>query len=213
MSAQRSKAAVAQPCGGGYADSMDAFNNLASASSLLATRRSGKARNMIAPGPDAAALRTILGAAMRVPDHGKLAPWRFVVIGDDRRQALSDAMVAALAAEKPGAGRLETDAIRSFALQAPCLVVVLARPDPASHIPEWEQSLSIGAACGLLCVAAHAEGFVANWLTGWAAYSPGVVAAIAEPGERIAGYFFIGTPTRPLEERPRPEYDAVVRDW
>ena len=168
---------------------------------------------MVAPGPDATQLRAILGAAMRVPDHGKLAPWRFVVVGDDRRQALSDAMVAALLAEKPDAGRLETDAIRSFPLMAPCLVVVLARPDGTSHIPEWEQLLSVGAVCGLLCVAATAHGFVANWLTGWAAYAPGAVAAIAEPGERIAGYMFIGTAARPLEERPRPEYDAVVRTW
>ncbi len=168
---------------------------------------------MVEPGPDAVTLRAILSAAMRVPDHGKLAPWRFVVVGDDRRQALSDTMVAALLAEKPGAGRLETDAIRGFALQAPCLVMVLARPEPASHIPEWEQLLSVGAACGLLCVAAHAQGFVANWLTGWPAYAPGVVSAIAAPGERIAGYIFIGTPARPLEERPRPDYDAVVRAW
>jgi nitroreductase len=192
---------------------MSDFNDLSTPATLLATRRSGKARDMVAPGPDAAALRAILSAAMRVPDHGKLAPWRFVVIGDDRRAALSDAMVAAYAAEKPAAGRLETDAIRGFALQAPCLVVVMARPEPASHIPEWEQLLSVGAACGLLCVAAHAHGFVANWLTGWAAYAPAITALIGEPGERVAGYVFIGTPAKPLEERPRPDYGAVVRAW
>jgi nitroreductase len=192
---------------------MSDFNDLSTPATLLATRRSGKARDMVAPGPDAAALRAILSAAMRVPDHGKLAPWRFVVIGDDRRAALSDAMVAAYAAEKPAAGRLETDAIRGFALQAPCLVVVMARPEPASHIPEWEQLLSVGAACGLLCVAAHAHGFVANWLTGWAAYAPAITELIGEPGERVAGYVFIGTPAKPLEERPRPDYGAVVRAW
>lgn len=192
---------------------MDSFNDLASAAALLATRRSGKARDMAAPGPDPATLRTILATAMRVPDHGKLAPWRFVVIDDDRRQALSDAMVAAYMAEKPGAGRLESDAIRNFALQAPCLVVVMARPDPASHIPEWEQLLSVGAACGLLCVAAHAHGFVANWLTGWAAYASAITELLGEPGERIAGYMFIGSQARPLEERPRPDYDVVVRRW
>lgn len=196
-----------------YVDSMDRFNDLTSPATLLATRRSGKARDMAAPGPGAATLKTILSAAMRVPDHGKLAPWRFVVVADERRAALSDMMVAALAAERPEAGRLETDAIRGFALQAPALVIVMARPNPASHIPEWEQLLSVGAVCGLLCVAAHAQGFVANWLTGWPAYAAGVVDAIAEPGERIAGYFFIGTPTRPLEERPRPDYDAAVRVW
>lgn len=191
---------------------MDSFNDRTSAAALLATRRSGKARDLVAPGPDAAELRAILTSAMRVPDHGKLAPWRFVIIGDDRRVALSEAVVAAYVAEKPGAGRLEIDAIRNFALQAPCLVVVLAHPQQ-THIPEWEQMLSVGAVCGLLCAAAHAHGFVANWLTGWPAYAPGVVSVLAEPGERVAGYIFIGTPARPLEERPRPEYDAVVRNW
>lgn len=192
---------------------MDSFNDLTSAATLLATRRSGKARDLVAPGPNNVTLRAILSAAMRVPDHGKLAPWRFVVIGQDRRQPLSDAMVAAYIAEKPAAGRLEIDAIRVFALQAPNLVVVLARPNPESHIPEWEQLLSVGAACGLLCIAAHAHGFVANWLTGWPAYSTAITTLMGEPGERIAGYVFIGTQARSLEERPRPDYDAVVRTW
>lgn len=192
---------------------MNRFNDLSSPAALLATRRSGKARDLVAPGPDARQLRAILTSAMRVPDHGKLSPWRFVIVGNDRRQALSAAMTAAYLAEKPGAGRLEIEAISGFALQAPCLVIVMARPDPASHIPEWEQLLSAGAACGLLCAATHAEGFVANWLTGWPAYAPGVLEVLAQPGERIAGYVFIGTPARPLEARPRPDYDVTVRAW
>lgn len=193
------------------------FNDLASPAALLATRRSGKARDMVAPGPDAAQLRAILGAAIRVPDHGKLAPWRFVTVAADRREALAGVLEAAYLAEKPGAGRLEREAARAFALQAPCLVIVLSRPNPTSHIPLWEQELSAGAATMMLCAAAHAAGFVANWLTGWAAYSPAVLAAIAEPGaqnaERIAGFVFIGSPSRELEERPRPEHDSVVRAW
>ncbi|MBC7521249.1 MAG: nitroreductase [Sandarakinorhabdus sp.] len=193
------------------------FNDLNSPATLLATRRSGKARDMVAPGPDAAQLRAILGAAMRVPDHGKLAPWRFVTVAADQREALSRIMEAAYLAEKPDAGRLERDSARAFALQAPSLVIVLSRPDPASHIPLWEQELSAGAATMTLCTAAHAAGFVANWLSGWAAYSPAVLAAIAGPdnadAERIAGFVFIGTPARALEERPRPDHDAVVREW
>jgi nitroreductase len=193
------------------------FNDLASPAALLATRRSGKARDMAAPGPDAEQLRAILAAAMRVPDHGKLAPWRFVTVAADQREALADTLEAAYLAEKPGAGRLERDAARNFGAPAPCLVIVLSCPDPASHIPVWEQELSAGAATMMLCTAAHAAGFVANWLTGWAAYSPAVLAAIAGPGasgtERIAGFVFIGTPVRELEERPRPDPDAVVTDW
>ena len=192
---------------------MDSFNDLASPASLLATRRSGKARDMVAPGPDAVQLRTILGTAMRVPDHGKLAPWRFVTVADDQRAAFADALEAAYVAEKPHAARLEREAMRGFALQAPCLVIVLSRPTPESHIPLWEQQLAAGAATTMLCVAAHAEGFVANWLTGWAAYSPAVHALVAEPGECIAGFVFIGTASRPLDERPRPDFDTVVRAW
>lgn len=192
---------------------MSPFNDLATPATLLATRRSGKARDMVAPGPDAAQLHAILAAAMRVPDHGKLAPWRFVVIPDDRRSALSAAMEAAYVAEKPDAGRLERDAARGFALEAPCLVVVMARPRPESHIPLWEQELSVGAVTTMLCLAAHAQGYVANWLTGWAAYSPGVLAVVGEAGERVAGFVFIGTPSRGLEERPRPVFEDVVRVW
>lgn len=189
------------------------FNDNSSAARLLATRRSGKARDMVAPGPDADQLRTIIATATRVPDHGKLAPWRFVTVGADQREALAAGLEAAYLAEKPGAGRLEREAAHSFAAHAPCLVIVLSRPDPASHIPLWEQELSAGGATTMLCVAAHAHGFVANWLTGWAAYSPAVHALVAEPGERITGFVFIGTAAKPLEERPRPEYDAVVRQW
>ncbi len=192
---------------------MDAFNDLSSAAALLATRRSGKARDMVAPGPDAAELAAILATAARVPDHGKLAPWRFVVVAPDRRDAFATMLDAAYRAEKPDAGRLELQAIADFAHQAPALVVALSRPDPASHIPLWEQELSAGAATMLLMTAAHAHGFVANWLTGWAAYSPAVVAALGEAGDRIAGFVFIGTAGRALEERPRPRLTDVVRDW
>ena len=192
---------------------MTGFNDTTSAATLLATRRSGKARDMVAPGPDTAQLRDILGMAMRVPDHGKLAPWRFVIIAEDQRAALSALMEAAYIAEKPDAGRLERDAIRGFAFEAPTLVIVLSKINTESHVLAWEQELSAGAVTMQLCNAAHARGFVANWLTGWPAYSPGVHAVVAEPGERIAGYVFIGTASRDLEERPRPNHDIVAREW
>ena len=188
------------------------FNDLSSPAALIATRRSGKPRDMVAPGPDAAQLRHILGAAIRTPDHGKLAPWRFVIVGDDRRDALGSLLERAYRETRPDAGVLEIRAIRDFAHQAPTLIVALSCPNPASQIPVWEQELSVGAACQNLLVAAHAEGFVGGWLTGWAAYSEMVRTAFVDQG-RIAGFFFIGSPARALEERPRPVYEAVVSEW
>lgn len=180
---------------------------------LLLSRRSGKARDMIAPGPDDAQLRRILTAATRVPDHGKLAPWRFVIVPAAEREALAEAMDTIYQTEKPEAGRIEREAIRDFARQAPTLVVVLHRPKRDSHIPLTEQAASAAAATMTLAHAAHAEGFVSCWLTGWPAYSPGVLGLFGAPGDSIVGFMFLGTPGKPLEERPRPELDDVVSMW
>ena len=190
---------------------MDNFNDTASTAALLASRRSGKAREMVEPGPDAAQLSAIMAAAARVPDHGKLNPWRFVVV--ENRPAFAEALLTIYRANKPDAGRLELEAVQQFATQAPMLVVVIASSKP-SHIPLWEQELSVGAACQNLVLAAHAHGFVANWLTGWAAFDDKVLALFggAAP-ERIAGFFFIGSQGKPLEERPRPDLSAVVSYW
>lgn len=197
----------------GYPQRMTMFNDRSTPLDLLLTRRSGKARDMIAPGPDADQLTQILRVASRVPDHGKLAPWRFVVIADAARERFAELLEGAYRAEKPAAGKLELKAMRDFATQAPTLVAVMSHPHPSSHIPLWEQQLSVGAACLNLLLAAHAQGFVANWLTGWANYSAAVRDALGEPGEIVAGFFFIGTPTKELDERPRPALDDVVRVW
>jgi nitroreductase len=189
------------------------FNDISTPIALLHSRRSGKPRDMITPGPDATQLDQILRAAVRVPDHGKLAPWRFVVVGPDQRHALAALLVSAYRAEKPDAGRLEIEAMEQFARQAPTLIVALSSPVEGSKIPLWEQQLTVGAACMNLLTAAHALGFVGSWLTGWPAYSDAVRDAFGTPTERIAGFLFIGTPARDLEERPRPEFDAVVRHW
>ena len=189
------------------------FNDLSSPTTLLSTRRSGKPRDMVAPGPTAEQLQTILETAIRVPDHGKLAPWRFVVVAPGQREALSALLTSAYLAEKPEAGRLEIDAMVQFAHQAPCLIVALSCPVAGSKIPLWEQQLSAGAACMMLELAAHAQGFVAGWLTGWPAYNEDVRNAFGGQGEQIAGFIFIGTPARVLEERPRPDFDAVVKNW
>lgn len=189
------------------------FNDKSSTLALLRTRRSGKPRDMIEPGPAPEQLRAIMEAAIRVPDHGKLAPWRFVIVGKDQRQRLSDVLTSAYRDEKPEAGRLEIEAMDQFARQAPTLVVALSSPLNGSKIPLWEQELSVGAACMNLLTAAHASGFVGSWLTGWPTYSDSVRDAFGTAGERIAGFIFIGSPGRDLEERPRPDYDNVVKNW
>lgn len=189
------------------------FNDRTTPLSLLATRRSGKARDMIAPGPEEAELAQILEIAARTPDHGKLAPWRFVVVPQDARDALAAGIVAAYRAEKPDAGRLEIEAMDQFARQAPTLVVVLASPRVGSHIPLWEQELSVGAVTMNLLHAVHASGYAGCWLTGWSAFSDGVRDLFGAAPERIAGFVFIGTPGKMLEERPRPDMAKTVSVW
>jgi nitroreductase len=191
---------------------LDQFNDLSSPAALLATRRSGKPRNLVAPGPDANALKRILAAATRVPDHGKLFPWRFVVIEPAQRDAFAALLHRAYAADIPFPREKDLAGIDQFAYQAPVLVVVISRPNTASQIPLWEQELSAGAACMNLLIAAAAEGFHGGWLTDWPAFSPTVTKAFTDGG-RIAGFVFLGTSSRPLEERPRPAYEDVVSVW
>jgi len=189
------------------------FNDQSTPISALATRRSGKPRDLAGPGPSDAELAAILALAARTPDHGKLTPWRFVTVAADRREALADVLRDALAAEKPDHSALDVEAARQFAHQAPSLVVVLSSPRPDSHIPLFEQELSAGAATMNLLHAAHAHGYAGGWLTGWPAFSDRVRDAFGRAPERIAGFVFIGTPSRPLDERPRPDMGALVSTW
>jgi nitroreductase len=190
------------------------LNDRSSPLALLRTRRSGRPRDLVEPGPDAGQLRTILEVAARSPDHGKLHPWRFVRIGPGRRDAFAAMLGEAYRADRPEPGRLEIEAVERFARQAPELVVLLFSPVESAKIPLWEQQLSCGAAAMNLLHAAHALGFAGGWVTGWAAYSAQVLSGLgAREGERIAGFMFLGTPGVELEERPRPEPGNVVSDW
>jgi nitroreductase len=189
------------------------FNDLSSPLALLQSRRSARPRDLVAPGPDAAELREILTLAMRVPDHGKLHPWRFVHVPRDARAAFAMLLDKAYRADHPAPGRLELEANARFAHQAPELIVALFSPAEVHKIPVWEQELSCGAACFNLELAALAKGYAAGWVTGWAAYSPIVLAAFGAAPERIAGFLFLGTPGTEPEERLRPGYDEVVSEW
>jgi nitroreductase len=189
------------------------LNDRSSALSLLQTRRSGRPRDMVEPGPDEAQLAEIIRIAARTPDHGKLAPWRFVHVPRDRRAAFAELLHRVYRTDNPQPARLEIEAVDRLAYQAPTLVVALSSPLEGTKIPLWEQELSCGAACMNLLSAAHAMGFAAGWITGWAAYSEEVRRAFARDGERITGFIYIGTPANPLEERPRPPLDRILSEW
>jgi nitroreductase len=191
------------------------LNDLATPLDLLRTRRSGRPRDLVEPGPDAAQLRDILTIAARTPDHGKLHPWRFVHVSRETRGAFAAMLEAAYRAGREGEpGRLEIEAAHRFAHQAPELVVLLSSPKQSAKIPVWEQQLSAGAAAMNLLLAAHAMGFAGGWVTGWAAYSRDVLASLGgQEGEQVAGFLFLGTPGMELEERPRPELDELLTEW
>jgi nitroreductase len=190
------------------------LNDLTSPLAYLSSRRSGRPRDLVDPGPDAGQLRRIVEIAARSPDHGKLAPWRFIHVGRDRREGFAAMLETAYRAANPEPGRLEIEAVHRFARQAPTLIIALSSPVESAKIPLWEQQLSCGAAVMNLAHAATVSGFAAGWVTGWAAYSAGVMAAIgARDGERIAGFVFIGTPGVELEERVRPAVDMLISEW
>jgi nitroreductase len=189
------------------------LNDLCSTLALLETRRSGRPADMAGPGPTDAELNRILAIAARTPDHGKLSPWRFVTVGDGQREALAQLLCRALEEDEPAATPAHYDKENRFAHYAGTLVVLVSAPVHGHKIPVWEQELSCGAAGMNLLLAAHAMGFVGGWVTGRRAYNERVRAAFCAPGERIAGFIFLGRAGSKLEERPRPPLAAVVRPW
>ena len=189
------------------------LNDRSSAVSLLQTRRSAKPQAMTGPGPSEAELREMLSIATRVPDHGKLHPWRFVIVGGDQRDQFGALLRQALSEEDPCATIAHHNKEDEFAHYGGMLIVLISSPTEGRKIPVWEQQLSCGTVGMNLLNAASALGYVAGWVTGWRAYSPRVTAAFCRPGERIAGFVFIGHSAIELEERPRPELTEVVFTW
>ena len=189
------------------------LNDHSSALSLLETRRSGKPRELVAPGPSSRELDHILTIAMRTPDHGKIAPWRFVTVGPGQRQQLADLLARALPECHDEPTSAHYAKALEFAHQAPVMIALISSPIQGHKIPVWEQELSCGAVAMNLLHAAHALGYVGGWITGWQAYSPRITEAFCSEGERIAGFIFLGTPANPLEERPRPMLADHVSEW
>jgi nitroreductase len=178
---------------------------------LLKTRRSVKPVELLEPGPGAEELESLLTIASRVPDHGKLVPWRFLVFEGDTRLAAGEAIEKAFRADHPGAAPEQAEFERKRLARAPLVIAVVSRAGQHVKIPEWEQVLSAGAAAMSLVLAAHALGYAASWITEWYAYDRRVLDAIGvQPQERIAGFVHIGTPARPPEDRPRPPLSEIV---
>jgi nitroreductase len=178
---------------------------------LLKTRRSVKPMEMTGPGPTAAEIDTLLGIASRVPDHGKLAPWRFIVFEGDARLAAGKAIADIFAADHADATAEKLDFERKRLARAPLVIAVVSRAGAHVKIPEWEQHLSAGASAMSLVIAAHALGFVASWITEWYAYDRRVLDKLGVgANERIAGFVHIGRAVKPPEERDRPTLEAIV---
>lgn len=179
----------------------------------LLTRRSVKVKQLTQPGPSESQIRTIMMAAMRVPDHGKLCPWSITLLDKAGQAALGELLAARFAQIHPEANEKQIEFERQQPQRAPLLAVVLHTP-VIGRIPNWEQELSTGAVCMNLLHAAHALGFAGQWLTEWPAYDAKVKEALGGTLEdKIAGFIYIGTPTEKPDERARPDYNDVVQWW
>jgi nitroreductase len=177
----------------------------------LAHRRSVTSRQLTDPGPDEAMLQHILTIAARVPDHGKLAPWRFVILTGDARQRLGNELADLRAKLDPDAPAERIAKDREQFAHAPVVVMVVSTAAPHAKIPEWEQVLSAGAVCLNMLHGAEAQGFAAQWLTGWGCYNDEARAALGlSAAERIAGFIHIGTPVQRPLDRERPDVVALT---
>ena len=180
----------------------------------LLQRLSVPSRLLGEPGPDAEQLHTLLTAAVRVPDHGKLTPWRFIRIRGDERSKLGDVLAQRQRERDPDSPPAVIEKDRQRFSHAPLVLAVVAVLQPGHKVPEQEQLLSAGCTCFALLQAAQALGFGAQWLTGWAAYDAAVAARLGLSGsERIVGFVHIGTPKEAVPDRPRPDPMALLSDW
>ncbi len=181
---------------------------------LLKTRKSISAVFLAPPGPNQDEVAEILTIASRVPDHGKLAPWRFVVFAGDARVQASTALAELFARKNPDADPKVIEEERKRLARAPLVIGVVSKPMPHPKVPEWEQMLSAGNAAFNIVLASHALGYAAQWTTGWIATDPdaGHILGLL-PGERFVAFVHIGTPAAPAGDRPRPALVDAVTYW
>ena len=183
-------------------------------SEFLLKRRSVVVRNMAEPGPSSEDLEKILRAGMRVPDHGRLTPWRFIVIRGDARMKMGKILGKAFRKENPDCIDEQVEIEEERFIRAPSVVAVVSRTNPEHKIPEWEQILSSGAACQNMLTAALGMGFAAQWITEWYAYNEDVKSALGlKSRDRVSGFLYFGSLTDPPTDRIRPDYEDIVSEW
>ncbi len=190
------------------------LNDLSSPLRLLQTRRSALAKAMGEPGPTGEQLDQLLEMAVRVPDHGKLSPWRFIVFEGEGRAKIGEVLADRWREQHPEHGDDTVDLQRGMFLRAPTIVAVVSSITDTRKIPFLEQELSAGALCQNLLLGATAMGFGCQWITGWFAYDLEVLEKMGlTVDEKIAGFIFIGTATEQLTDRPRPDHKALTTRW
>jgi len=178
---------------------------------LLATRRSAPAVSLAAPGPTAEELDQLLTLASRVPDHGKLVPFRYIVFEGEGRDKAGEIIASTYAKAHPEADAAKLDGERKRLSLAPLVIAVVSRAAPHQKIPEWEQIMTAGAVCMNLTIAANALGFATVWLSEWYSYDAEVLSQFGlAPAEKIAGFIHVGRPPAPREDRPRPVLADIV---
>ncbi|MEA2838287.1 MAG: hypothetical protein QOD89_2837 [Bradyrhizobium sp.] len=178
---------------------------------FLKTRRSVKPREMSGPGPSPAELETILTVGARVPDHGKLAPWRFIVFEGDGRSRAGEIIAKVFARKNPQSPPADIEVEKRRLMDAPLVIAVVSFTKEHPKVPAWEQQLSAAASAMNIVTAATALGYGANWLTGWFAYDRDVLDGLGlNANEKIAGFIHIGTPSKPNEDRPRPALKDIM---
>jgi nitroreductase len=193
---------------------MTHLNDRSSLKSFLESRKSASAKAMTGPGPDAVALSRILQMAVRVPDHGKLAPWRFIVFAGGAREAVGEHFALRWKELHPDHGADSLAFQRGLFARAPVVVAVVSTAAQHAKIPIWEQQLSAAAVCFNLELAAQAFGFDVQWQTDWVAYDAVTCKAMGlTETEKVAGLIYIGTSSQPLEDRPRPDASAITTYW
>ena len=190
------------------------LNNLSSPLRLLQTRRSALAKAMKGPGPSAEQIDQLLEMAVRVPDHGKLSPWRFILFEGEGRVKIGEVLARRWRQLHPDHSNETVDQQRQTFMRAPLVIAVVSSITDTVKIPAWEQEMSAGALCHNLLLGATALGFGSQWISGWCAFDDTVLKAMGLAShEKIAGFVYVGTASEELSDRPRPDHKALTTHW